>query len=117
MLGMDATNGKPLEGDAHLAQSIGDILSTPIGTRCCRRDYGSALFELVDQPLVGVTRLRVFAATAVAIARWEKRLRLTRVGLIATDPAHGAVQLAIEGERTDRPNPNSLVALTIPLRT
>lgn len=119
MIGMDATTGKPLAGDAHLAQSIGDILSTPIGTRCCLRDYGSALFELLDKPLIGVTRLRVFAATAVALARWEKRLRLTRVTLTASvdDASSGVAQLTIEGERTDRPGPNSLVALTIPLRT
>ena len=116
---MDAVTGKPLEGDAHLAQSINDILSTPIGTRCCLRDYGSALFELIDKPLTGVTRLRVFAATAVALARWEKRLRLTRVTLTSApdDAGTGAAQLTIEGERTDRPAPNSLVALTIPLRT
>jgi len=115
MIGMDASTGKPLSGDAHLAQSIGDILSTPIGTRVMRRDYGSALFELLDAPMNALTRLRLFAATAVALARWEPRLKLTRVSV--ADPAvPGRFALTIEGQRTDDPSPNSLTRLTIPLR-
>lgn len=115
---MDAMTGKPLEGDAHLTQSIGDILSTPIGSRVGRRDYGSALFELIDAPLTALVRLRAFAATAVAIARWEPRIRLTRVGLVATaaTASAGNAILSIEGVRTDSQAPNSLVKLTIPLR-
>lgn len=115
MIGMDATSGKRIEGDAHLAQSISDILSTPIGTRVGRRDYGSALFELIDAPLTALVRLRVFAATAVALARWEPRLRLKRVQLVAPT-GDGTATLSIEGERTDSRTPNSLVTLTIPLR-
>lgn len=112
---MDATTGKPLAGDAHLAQSIDDILTTAIGTRVGLRDYGSALFELIDAPLTALVRLRVFAATAVALARWEPRLRLTRVGLVAPT-GDGSAALTIEGERTDSPSPTSFVKLTIPLR-
>ncbi len=112
---MDAVTGKPLDGDAHLAQSIGDILSTPIGTRVCLRDYGSALSELVDAPLTALTRIRVFAATAVALARWEPRLRLTRVAL-AAPAGDGTARLEIEGERTDVPRTSGLAALTLPLR-
>ena len=115
MIGMDATTGKPLSGDAHLAQSIDDILSTPIGTRVMRRDYGSALFELLDGPMNPLARLRLFAATAVALARWEPRLKLTRVGVADPAPA-GRFALTIEGQRTDAPGPNSLTRLTIPLR-
>ena len=109
--GMHAATGRPLAGDAHLAQSIDDILSTPIGTRCCLRDYGSSLADLIDQPLNGLTRLRVFAATAVALARWEPRLRLTRVAF-ASAGADGQAVITIDGERTDRPAP---VRLAIPL--
>lgn len=115
---MDAATGKPLAGLAHLAQSIADILSTPIGTRAMRRDYGSALFELVDAPLNELTRLRVFAATAVALARWEARLRLTRVRL-GGDPAAlfaGRATIEIEGRLVDSPSPTDLVRLSIPLR-
>lgn len=114
MIGMDATTGAVLSGTAHLAQSIGDILSTPIGTRVMRRDYGSALAELVDAPAGDMTRLRVFAATAVALQRWEPRIRLTRIGLQLVDASRWS--LTIEGERTDDPSPTDLVRLSIPLR-
>ena len=112
MTGMDAATGAPLTGDAHLAQSIGDILTTPIGSRVMRRDYGSALFELLDAPVNALTRLRLFAATAVALARWEPRLRLTRVGLDAR--AGARVVLAIEGERLDAPRRDPF-RLSVPL--
>lgn len=101
-------------GDAHLAQSIGDILSTPIGSRVMRRDYGSLLFELIDQPINGALRMLIHAATALAIRRWEPRLRLERV-LLDGDPAVGQLTVRIEGRRTDQPGPNTRVALTIPL--
>ena len=47
MTGMDRETGKSLSGIEHLRQSIRDILTTPIGSRVMRRDYGSRLFELL----------------------------------------------------------------------
>ncbi len=115
MLGMDRNTGAPLDGDAHLGQSIGDILTTPVGTRVMLRDYGSLLFELIDRPINAATRLLFLAASAEAIARWEPRIRLTRVQF-ATGGADGRVSLDIEGHRTDRPaGANSLTRLSIPL--
>lgn len=118
MNGMDARTGAPISGDAHLAQSIADILCTPIGSRVMRRDYGSLLFELLDGPMNALGRLRLFAATAQALRRWEPRLRLTRVALIGGDAdtlAGGRFALQIEGERTDDPAPTALTLLTVPL--
>ena len=112
---MDAATGRPLAGTAHLAQSIGRILTTPIGSRVGLRSFGSALFDLLDGPLTPVTRLRLFAAVAIALATWEPRLRLTRVGFDATGAADGRATLTIEGRRTDDPAPTDLVRLTIPL--
>lgn len=118
MNGMDRRTGKAISGNAHLAQSLGDLLSTPIGTRVMRRDYGSQLFALIDQPLNPATRLLIFAASALAIRRWEPRLRVKRFGLQLTDGlSAGAALLTIEGERTDLPAPNASVTLSIPIRT
>jgi phage baseplate assembly protein W len=113
---MDRTTGAALDGNAHLAQSIGDILTTPLGTRPMRRDYGSMLFDLIDQPLNAATRLLIFASTALALRRWEPRLKLTRVTLDATQSAGGAAALLIEGDRTNLPQANSRVTLSIPIR-
>jgi phage baseplate assembly protein W len=41
MIGTNATSRKPLAGIEHLRQSIRDILTTPIGSRIMRRDFGS----------------------------------------------------------------------------
>lgn len=116
MQGMDASTGKPLSDEAHLAQSIGDVLSTPLGSRVMRRDYGSLLFELIDKPINGAIRMLLQAATAIALRRWEPRLQLTRVTL-GGEPAAGRLILRIEGRRTDLPPSNALTTLTIPIDT
>jgi phage baseplate assembly protein W len=115
MLGMDRNTGAPLDGTAHLAQSIGDILTTPLGSRVMRRDYGSMLFDLIDQPLNPATRLLIFASTAIALRQWEPRIRLRRVGL-HTASAEGRAVITIDADRIDVPAPNSRVTLSIPIR-
>ncbi|KNH02624.1 Phage baseplate assembly protein [Qipengyuania citrea LAMA 915] len=114
MIGMARLTGKPLSDDAHLAQSIADILTTPLGSRVARRDYGSLLFELIDRPINGAIRMLIHAATALALRRWEPRLQLTRVTLEG-EPASGRLTLRIEGRRTDLPAANELTTLTIPI--
>ena len=47
--GINTNTGRSISGKAHLRQSIADILSTPIGSRVMRRNYGSHLFDLIDQ--------------------------------------------------------------------
>lgn len=113
---MDRSTGKPLDGLAHLVQSIVDILTTPIGSRVMRREYGSLLPQLVDQPANQATTLALFAATADALRRWEPRLRLKKVAFRPIEGTPGAFDLTIDGERTDAPPANSLVQLTFPLR-
>lgn len=114
MTGMAVATGRELSGIEHLAQSVADILTTPIGSRIQRRDYGSMLFDLIDQPLNGSTRLLLFAATALAIARWEPRIRLRRVSI--DGGADGAVALSLEGDLADL-TANSHVLLSVPIRT
>lgn len=94
MRGTSATTGQALEGVAHLRQSVRDILTTPLGSRVMRRDYGSRLFELGDAPLHEDTLLDLYAATAEALARWEPRLRVRRVTAVAGGT--GRVEITIE---------------------
>ncbi len=114
MRGTDAATGKPLAGLDHLRQSIADILTTPVGTRVMRRDYGSLLFSLIDQPFTGATLVRLYAATAQALMRWEPRVRITRVGLVR-GTAPGAFTLTLDGTLTDGARPTALDQLSIPL--
>ena len=115
MNGMNATTGKALSGTAHIVQSIGDILSTPLGSRVMRRDYGSLLFKLIDQPGNAATAMLLRAATADAIRKWEPRVKLTRVGF-SGDFAAGAPLITIEGHRTDVPPKSTPFSISIPLR-
>ncbi len=117
MQGMSRTAGTALGGDGHLLQSIADILTTPIGSRVMRRDYGSLLFELIDQPDNARTRLRLFAAIAVALGKWEPRLAITRIAVAMLAP--GRLEVTLEATRTDSPagfTANSLARLTLPLK-
>ena len=110
--GMDRQTGKPLDDEAHLAQSIADILTTPLGSRIMRRDYGSLLYELIDAPLNTATRQLLIASSAAAIHKWEPRLTLRKIG-VSTGAA--AIALTLSGIRTDRPKALSAVDLTIPV--
>ncbi|BBD08451.1 GPW/gp25 family protein [Desulfovibrio ferrophilus] len=95
MRGMCAASGKSLDGIAHLRQSIRDILTTPLGSRVHRRDYGSRLPRLVDAPLNDGTLIELYAATAEAIAKWEPRFGLSSVK--AERGEAGRVVLALTG--------------------
>lgn len=100
MIGMNATTGRTLEGLPHLYQSIGKILSTPLGSCIARRSFGSALFSLVDAPNNAKTRVQLYAAVAKALMKWEPRLKLSRVTLSAAPGLDGRQILDIEGTTT-----------------
>ncbi|MDN4056339.1 GPW/gp25 family protein [Massilia sp. YIM B02763] len=112
MRGMDHTTGRTIAGVAHLCQSIARILTTPRGSRIARREFGSDLQDLVDAPLNPATRLRLFAATATALMRWEPRLKLTRVDLRVDATQPGRAVIVIEGTTKETNQP---VATTVPL--
>ncbi|MCY4584895.1 MAG: GPW/gp25 family protein [Bryobacterales bacterium] len=96
MPGTNAETGKDLTGLAHLRQSVRDILTTPIGTRVMRREYGSRLFELLDAPLTPATMTEIYAAAAEALARWEPRLRVDRIAASPLAAGNSAVSQASE---------------------
>lgn len=76
---MSRTTGRRIDEDAHIRQSVGDILTTPLITRVKRRPYGSMLPDLVDHPGNPTNRLRLMSATVMAIARWERRIAINTV--------------------------------------
>lgn len=78
MLGSSIHSFAPLDGFAHVEQSIRDILTTPVGSRVLRRDYGSQIPALLDRPMNRDTTLDFIIATADALDRWEPRVRLER---------------------------------------
>ncbi len=95
MRGMNASTGKELEGLNHLKQSIVDILTTPIGSRVMRRDYGSRLLELVDKPINRDLTLEIYAAVAEALQKLEQRFKLEKVKI--TEVREGKVNISLDG--------------------
>jgi uncharacterized protein len=110
---MDRETGRAISGLAQLRQTVLDVLTTPLGTRVIRRDYGSSLPDLLARPLnaVGLQRLR--AATVLALARHAPRLAVRSVDIRMDG---GSVTLALSiadlsAPATDR----TLTAVSIPL--
>lgn len=73
---MDKNNGTVLSEIDHIRQSIQDILITPVGSRVMRRNYGSHLFELIDEPLNHQTFLKLSVLSVQAIEQWEQRVKV-----------------------------------------
>lgn len=113
LTGMSRTTGKPLSGDEHLAQSVQDIITTPLGTRPMRRDYGCLLPELIDRPLHRATGLLASMAIAMALARWEPRIKVRKVTLTG-DLASGQAVASIDVSRTGAAA-TALTRLSVPL--
>lgn len=112
MPGMNAKNGRTMDPLAHIEQSVADILTTPIGSRVMRREYGSLLPELIDQPLNGPTALRAYSATVVALMKWEPRIRVQQITRQVSTQRPGRFDLIITGRRVDS---GENVSLAIPL--
>lgn len=95
MIGMDRRTGLPLSGLDHLRQSIEVILTTPVGSRRMRPEFGSNLRRYVDLPVNDGWKSAVQAEVARALGRWEPRLRLERVRVVAV--VGGQITLQLTG--------------------
>lgn len=104
---MNRETGAAIDELDHIAQCMTDILTTRIGTRVMRREYGSLLPELVDHPFNDVTRLRVYSGAVMALMRWEPRVSLSRVQFLGAT-LQGQSVLDLEGSVVDSNEPFSL---------
>ncbi|EOH9591172.1 TPA: GPW/gp25 family protein [Campylobacter jejuni] len=64
-----------------MEESIKDILTTPLGSRVMRPEYGSLLYTLIDRKIDDDFRVKLTRYTAEAISKWEKRVKLKGVRL------------------------------------
>ncbi|MDO9177435.1 MAG: GPW/gp25 family protein [Agitococcus sp.] len=93
--GLNAQTGRAIYDIDHLRQSVKDVLLTPTVSRLMRREYGSQLFNLIDQAANPATHLRLYAAIAIALLRWEPRLQLSRIQI--SQQSNGQSIVDIEG--------------------
>ncbi|WP_404938416.1 GPW/gp25 family protein [Pseudomonas atacamensis] len=96
MIGMDRRTGQPITGIDSVIQSIGDILSTPLGSRRERPEYGSKLRTYVDLPVNAGWKSSVQAEAVRALDRWEPRVKLKSVRVVAV--LGGKIDFVVAGE-------------------
>lgn len=80
-----------------ILQNLQVILTTPVGSRVMRREFGSDLYKLVDTPGDRHSLTAIYAATHAAIARWEPRCRANRIEVtaLANDFEDGNLKLRL----------------------
>ena len=98
-IGMSQGNGKAITDTDHLRQSVRDILLTPQGSRIARREYGSLLSAMIDQPQNPSLRLQVMSAVYVALSRWEPRLTLDSITISSN--FDGSMVVELTGQRNN----------------
>ena len=77
---IDKNTGRSLQTEQQsIQQSLQDIITTPIGSRVMRREYGSLIFELIAQPINDVLVLKCYSAIYTAISRWEDRISISQI--------------------------------------
>lgn len=108
---MSRNTGLNLQNEAEqIRQSIQDILTTPIGTRIMRGNYGSLLPQMIDSPFNEVTRMQLYAATATALIQWEDRINLESTSIELVDQGKFILNLSVT-----MVNNNQNESLSIPL--
>lgn len=115
-MGMSRTTGALLPPPEHLRQSIYDILMTPIGSRLLLRDYGSLLPFLIDKHMNPATKLKLMAAIATAIVKWEPRVKVRQVQLsMNTDATNTTGNTGFDVLLDLRTNDNTRLPTTLTL--
>ncbi|EAA5454428.1 baseplate assembly protein [Salmonella enterica subsp. enterica] len=98
-IGMSRNDGQAIADTDHLRQSVRDILLTPQGSRLARREYGSLLSALIDQPQNPALRLQIMSAVYVALNRWEPRLTLDSITISSN--FDGSMVVELTGQRNN----------------
>ena len=84
-----------VEGEDVVAQSIKLILSTALGERQMRFDFGSDLPRLIFSPITSSTLVEVEEAARSALRNWERRIIVRSVSAVPDPDLESKVNLTI----------------------
>lgn len=79
-----------------IQQSLRIILSTRLGERIMRPDFGTNLHNLVFHNMDLTARTQLSAAIEKAILYWEPRIRLTKVSFDMSEETNGVLYMLLE---------------------
>lgn len=97
--GMNRDAGEAITDIDHIWRSVSNILMMPGSSHIQRRNYGSLLSVLIDQPQNDLIRLQVMAAVFIALSRLELRIRLNTVNI--TSAHDGLIVVELTGLQDD----------------
>ncbi len=81
--GVDASTGRIITGQVHLAQSIATIWATRIGERVMLLAFGSNLRSHLGEDVTGALALQIYDDLTTAIIRWEPEYRMIDFQLVS----------------------------------
>lgn len=114
-IGLAPNTGATLTDTAQLSASLRTLLTTPIGSRVMRRDYGSRIPDLIDAPMGPSTLNRCSSAAYTAIRTWEPRLTVRRIQFQISTTRSGLLVASLTATRSDRPAGSAGTTLEIAL--
>lgn len=94
---MDRQTGQGISDIEHLRQSLTVLLTTPIGSRVMRREYGSMLPALIDRNVSRRLLADWVYAVGDAVYKWEPRYRVKRVQINTQNLRDGVLGLTLDG--------------------
>ena len=98
-----------IDKEDNVAQSIRLILSTALGERQMRFEFGSDLPRLIFEPITSSTLVEIQEAARVALRDWEPRIRVRSVVAEPDPDLASKVNLTISYEISQTNNRRNLV--------
>lgn len=109
--------GLPISLEAHIEQSIMDIITTRIGSRVMRRLYGALAPDLVDRPATDHTFMMLMSSAVMAILSDEPRVTLSRLYFTPSDVMSGRVEMRIDAMIKETKQPLNIFKYLTPKLT
>ncbi len=102
------------EGETNIRESIAVILKTESGERVGVPEFGAGLGRFLFEPNNASTHARMQDAIVLALSRWEKRIKVEAVDIVA-DARDAEVALATIAYRLVATSARERITLNIPL--
>ena len=102
------------EGESNIRESIAVILKTESGERVGVPEFGAGLGRFLFEPNNASTHARMQDAIVLALSRWEKRIKVETVDIVA-DARDAEVALATIAYRLVATSARERITLNIPL--